>query len=305
VGGLADLASGRVRFIGDPVARIREDFLRGLRFFRFHAAFGRGAPDPEALHAIVAERAGLLRLSRERVRSEMLKLMAAPGVVAMAEVMADTGIFTLLTGGVPRLARLGRVVAIEAGWDAPADALRRLGALALFVEEDAVRLRDRLRLSTDEARRLAAMAAPLFLMSAGSAGRGELPAKAALYRLGPASFVDRAMLAWSDARAAADDPAWRALVDLPGRWAPPPFPSAARISSPAASCLAQGSARRCESWKAIGSPPAFRWSRPGVTRPSNGASRVDRYGHFTTGGREDRIEATLPPVFRPNTVPRS
>ncbi|MFD1333954.1 CCA tRNA nucleotidyltransferase, partial [Methylopila musalis] len=74
VGGLADLAARRVRFIGDPHARIREDYLRILRFFRFHARFAEGAPDPAGLAAATAERDGLARLSRERVRAELLKL---------------------------------------------------------------------------------------------------------------------------------------------------------------------------------------------------------------------------------------
>src|SRR5262245_46618030 len=74
VGGLADVAARRVRFIGDAATRIAEDYLRILRFFRFHAAYGEGAPDPEGVAACIAGRAGLERLSRERIRMEMLKL---------------------------------------------------------------------------------------------------------------------------------------------------------------------------------------------------------------------------------------
>jgi poly(A) polymerase len=82
VGGLPDLEAGRVRFIGDPATRIREDALRILRFFRFHARFGDGPPDAEALAACVAARDSLDRLSRERVRAEFLKLLAATGGAA-------------------------------------------------------------------------------------------------------------------------------------------------------------------------------------------------------------------------------
>jgi tRNA nucleotidyltransferase/poly(A) polymerase len=259
VGGLDDLAAGRVRFIGDPAARIREDYLRVLRFFRFHAAFGRGAPDGAAVDAIVRERAGLTRLSRERVGAEMLKLMAAPGVVAMAELMADTGVFGILTGGVPRLARLARLVAIEAARGAPADALRRLGALALFVAEDAERLQDCLRLSGTETRRLAAMAEQWPQLSAGVA---EADAKAALYRLGPVAFADRALLAWADAGAAADDPAWSAVVDLPGRWTAPRFPIGGRdligrgLHGPAVGAALM---RLEDAWIAAGFPMDDNW----------------------------------------------
>src|SRR6184192_351226 len=77
VGGLYDIAARRVRFIGDPDRRIAEDYLRILRFFRFHAAYGEGAPDGAGVAACIAGRAGLHRLSRERIRMEMLKLLAA------------------------------------------------------------------------------------------------------------------------------------------------------------------------------------------------------------------------------------
>nr|NKR04424.1 CCA tRNA nucleotidyltransferase [Escherichia coli] len=83
VGGVVDLENGRVRFIGDPATRIREDALRILRFFRFQARFGSGAPDPEAVAACVAARDSLSRLSRERIRDEFLKLLMAPGGPAL------------------------------------------------------------------------------------------------------------------------------------------------------------------------------------------------------------------------------
>src|SRR5262249_9071168 len=81
VGGLADLAARRVRFIGDPATRIAEDYLRILRFFRFHAVYGRGLPDREGIRACVAGRAGLEQLSRERIRMETLKLLVAQHAV--------------------------------------------------------------------------------------------------------------------------------------------------------------------------------------------------------------------------------
>ncbi len=92
VGGLPDLAAGRVRFIGDPATRIREDALRILRFFRFHARFGAGPPDAAALAACIAARDALDRLSRERVRAEFLKLLTAPGGVPMVGTLSATGL---------------------------------------------------------------------------------------------------------------------------------------------------------------------------------------------------------------------
>ena len=92
VGGLADIAARRVRFIGDPDLRIAEDYLRILRFFRIHAAFGAGEPDRAGYLACIAARAGLASLSAERVRMEMMKLMVADGAAGAIAAMADGGL---------------------------------------------------------------------------------------------------------------------------------------------------------------------------------------------------------------------
>ncbi len=92
VDGLRDIEARRVRFVGEPATRIAEDYLRILRFFRFHAAYGRGDLDPAGLHACIAGRAGLDTLSRERVRMELLKQLAAARAAATLAVMSDTGI---------------------------------------------------------------------------------------------------------------------------------------------------------------------------------------------------------------------
>src|SRR5207237_9214632 len=85
VGGLEDLRAHHVRFIGDAATRIAEDYLRILRFFRFHACYGAGHPDAAGLHAAIVAREKLGQLSRERVRMELIKLMLAPhGVPALA-----------------------------------------------------------------------------------------------------------------------------------------------------------------------------------------------------------------------------
>ena len=118
VGGLADAAARRVRFIGDPAQRLAEDYLRILRFFRFHAAYGHGAPDPASLHACIAARAGLDTLSRERVRMEVMKLLVTPHAVATLAVMAETGLLGNVLAGVPLLASFANVVKLEAALDA-------------------------------------------------------------------------------------------------------------------------------------------------------------------------------------------
>src|SRR5215475_6941172 len=98
-GGLDDLAHRRVRFIGDPAKRIEEDYLRILRFFRFHAAYGVGHPDATGLAACIAARKGLDQLSRERVRMELLKLLVTPHATATLAVMAQAGLLLLVLGG--------------------------------------------------------------------------------------------------------------------------------------------------------------------------------------------------------------
>src|SRR5712672_3341554 len=100
VGGLDDIAARRVRFIGDPAQRIAEDYLRILRFFRIHAAFGTGQPDRAGYLACIGARAGLATLSAERVRMEMLKLMVADGAAGAVAAMVDGGLLLPIFGGV-------------------------------------------------------------------------------------------------------------------------------------------------------------------------------------------------------------
>lgn len=100
VGGLADIEARRVRFIGDPAQRIAEDYLRILRFFRFHAAYGAGEVDRAGYLACIGGRAGLAGLSAERIRMEMLKLVVANGAAGAVVAMADGGLLQPLFGGV-------------------------------------------------------------------------------------------------------------------------------------------------------------------------------------------------------------
>lgn len=172
-GGLDDLAGRRVRFIGEADARIREDYLRILRFFRFHARYGVGEPDGEGLRACIAGREGLSGLSRERVRAELLKLLVAPGVVTTIRAMAGAGLLMPVIGGVPHLSRFAAVAEDDGEGIHPAF---RLAALAVAVSEDALRLRDRLRLSNEEFDRIERLARAL----EGLGGRAKLPSIAAL-----------------------------------------------------------------------------------------------------------------------------
>jgi poly(A) polymerase len=221
VGGLEDLRAHRVRFIGDAATRIREDYLRILRFFRFHAYYGEGHPDAAGLHAAIVARGGLEQLSRERVRMELMKLMLAPHAVAALAVMAECGLLGPVLGGVPLLASFANMAKVEVAAGLSPDATRRLGALGVTIAEDAERLWQRLRLSNAEHERLAAMGDRWWRVSP---AMGEAAARALIYRIGPEYFTDRVLLAWTRSDANAHDPAWRELAMLPQRWTAPAFP---------------------------------------------------------------------------------
>jgi poly(A) polymerase len=220
VGGLDDIAARRVRFIGEPRRRIEEDYLRILRFFRFHANFAEGAPDSAGLHACVAARAGLETLSRERVRAELLKLLLAPHATATLAIMSECGLLGMILGGVALLASFENLVKAEAALGAEPDAVRRLGALGVWVKEDADRLTSRLRLSGAEAERLLALE-HWWRVAPDSDAQ---PAHALLYELGPQRFLDRVLVAWTRSDEGAADINWRQLATLPQRWTVPGFP---------------------------------------------------------------------------------
>ncbi len=223
VGGLDDLKKRRVRFIGDPAKRIAEDYLRILRFFRFHAAYGDGShPDAAGLSACIAGRAGLEALSRERVRMEVLKLLIATHAVPALVSMGEAGLLVAVLGGVPLLASFANMVKLERELSLAPDPVRRLGALAVSTGEDAERLRQRLRLANSEYDRLASMAQGWWRISAAT---GMHDVRVLVYRLGPEKFLDRALLAWSRAWSeGVADARWHDLVLLPGRWRAPLFP---------------------------------------------------------------------------------
>ena len=230
VAGVPDLLARTVRFIGDPDARITEDYLRVLRFFRFHAHYGRGRPETEGLKACARHKGGLARLSAERVWSETKRLLEAPAPGITLLWMRQTGV---LTAVLPESEKWGidalpGLVAAERdlGW-AP-DPLLRLMAI---VPPDAARMAtmaERLRLSNDEAARLTGWAGA----TAPTAQTNEAALARRLYREGRAAIEDRLRLALASARARAvgDDAAiveagaLSRLLDFVEGWERPIFP---------------------------------------------------------------------------------
>src|SRR6202041_2080577 len=153
-GGLQDLVAGRLRFIGEASARIREDYLRILRLFRFHAWFGKGEIDGEGLRAAAAGRSGLQRLSGERIQKELLRLLEAENPVPSLRAMAATGILAEIVPDGARLDRLERLTAIDAAYYFEADPVLRLATLLPDDSVLAKALAERLRLSNENRDRI-------------------------------------------------------------------------------------------------------------------------------------------------------
>ncbi len=220
VGGLDDIAARRVRFIGEPAQRIAEDYLRILRFFRMHAAYGSGDPDRAGYLACINARSGLATLSAERLRMEMLKLVVAEQATAVLVAMNDGGLLLPVLGGVTYHGAFAAMIAVEHTLHLAPDPVLRLGALAIAVTEDARRLAQRLRLSNAEAKRLDSMGHRWWRLR----GMDDAVARRRLYRLGVDRYRDRVMLAWARAGRNADTARWIDLVTLPDRWTAPKFP---------------------------------------------------------------------------------
>lgn len=224
LGGLADLAARRVRFIGDARARIREDALRILRFFRFHARYSPGSIDEEGLAACAAERHLLGHLSAERVRAELLKLLEAAGAADAIAAMATHGFIVQILGRAPRIGVLRHLVAQDGAHQRPADALLRLSVLAVAVEEDRGFLGERLRLSREEARALIVLDPPLMRLLA----LDDRARRRALYAMGAERWQRVAMAGAASSSDPGEIDAWEVLAALPAAWPVPKFPLAGR-----------------------------------------------------------------------------
>ncbi|MGI9412309.1 MAG: CCA tRNA nucleotidyltransferase [Hyphomicrobiales bacterium] len=221
LGGYPDLIARRVRFAGNPSARIEEDYLRILRFFRFHAVFGGVETDAEGLAACAAHRGGLDQLSGERINQELFRLLPAPGAVEVVEVMADAGILEHVVPTAADVPRFVALCAIEAACGRGPDGLLRLAALGLHGPQDVVRLRERLVLTNAQTARLERIAAPAMALDA---AMPDTARREALYRLGPDGYGDAVLFTWAASDAAPDDRHWQALLRLPEQWSAPALP---------------------------------------------------------------------------------
>ncbi len=184
-GGLDDLRSRTVRFIGEPLQRIAEDHLRILRYFRFHARYGHGDPDPHALEACTERANDLMALSRERIADELTKLFALGDPTPTVRLMCERGLFAPVVPEIGEVDRLAALVAAEVAAFVEPHPLRRLACLLPRDPEVAARVAARLKMSNKARKRLASAADPSL---------GPNP-RALAYRIGTEGAVDRLLLA--------------------------------------------------------------------------------------------------------------
>jgi poly(A) polymerase len=208
--GIRDLRHGKVRFVGDPATRIREDVLRLLRFYRFHAWYGRGEADAASRAGCRASTPLLPTLSGERVQAELLKLLGAKDPLPSLSLMQEDGVLQRILPNTRALDVVARLVKLEA----KPDALRRLAAL-LSGASDGEALARKLKFSNADRERLVALAEPVPLTSDAAEQRR------LLHRLGRDLYVDRVLLS----AAKADDAATvKKLLASAAKWKPVAFP---------------------------------------------------------------------------------
>lgn len=195
-GGYEDALAGRVIFIGDADQRLREDYLRILRFFRFNAWYGAGI-DADGLAACERQREGLAKIARERIWKELKKLLAAPQPRVAVEAMGESGVLEAVLPEHQSTDALHNLELTEQLTGVQPDPMLRLMALlprsALAVQQT----QGALRLSNDESARLTMWAADNLPDPVGMKSKA---LRATLYWHGKQAVVDRAMLAGADVR---------------------------------------------------------------------------------------------------------
>jgi poly(A) polymerase len=206
--------------VGNPARRIEEDRLRILRFFRFHAWFGKGDLDSDGLAACRAGADGIANLSAERVRVEILRLLEAPDPSPIMKIMVEQGVLSNLLAEATRFGRLDRLVKIETELDR-VDPVRRLGAILKIDGSSMPEISDRLRLSNAERDRLVAL---LNCDAALNPSRSDTETRRMQYALGSQLFVNTALLRWAESGDAPNSPAWGAYIHATEQRQQPVFP---------------------------------------------------------------------------------
>ena len=219
--GIADLKDRRIRFIGDAATRIAEDYLRILRFFRFHAWYGKGEPDADGIKACADARENLRQLSAERVRDEVLKLLAADNAVAAVRQLAATGILSIVLPEAARLDRFENLTEVEVNQLFTSDPILRLASVLDLNKDGVETFAQRLRLSNKERARITAMLTDETKIVAYLSIK---EVRKALYKIGVECFKDRVMLGWASDRKGHNTFQWRAMLAMADSWQKPDFP---------------------------------------------------------------------------------
>jgi tRNA nucleotidyltransferase/poly(A) polymerase len=152
--GLADIKTQTVRFIGNAENRIREDFLRSLRYYRFACQFTKPPFDPLAISATINLKDGLRSLSAERIKSELFKIVSAPEPIEVVTELYKNGILAALLGTAPNIRAFKKLVELEKKLNQQADAALRLAVLSTWHKGDVDRLSKRFKLSKNETRKI-------------------------------------------------------------------------------------------------------------------------------------------------------
>jgi poly(A) polymerase len=205
--GYDDILRRRIRFVGAPSGRIKEDYLRILRFFRFLSVYPDLKAETAGLAACVRMRKGLQTLSAERIAQEMLKLLAGANAVPVLKLMARNGVLKYVISFRDEFRTIARL---------PPDPILR----AVVLAKDPISLQQDWRLSNEQGRRIE----NLLGCSLPTAGLRENEQRRILYHVGAETWRDSVRLAWARSRAPLSDRAWKRMVALPSRWQAPRFP---------------------------------------------------------------------------------
>ncbi len=222
--GWQDCSAKHVRFIGEPTARIKEDHLRILRYYRFAAHYQQGPLDQAAISATIQQRAGLAHLSKERIHSEVIKLLSAEHLGPVISQLYQNGLLLQILGTAPNITLLEKLTAIEANLNLDPDPTVRLGMLAAYHEGDVKRLAKRLALSNHEQATLA------LCLSAKPFDRwtthqpDEHTHKVHHYQMGREAYLTAFIASWARSGHAPSSKNLHRLYQTAGKWPELKFP---------------------------------------------------------------------------------
>jgi poly(A) polymerase len=209
--GYEDILRNRIIFVGAPAVRIKEDYLRILRYFRFLSAYKNLKPDNAGLAACVKLREGLFTLSAERIAGEMFKLLVGPRAVSILKLMAKHNVLKNVIAHNDEFRTISRL---------PPDAILRAFVLA----KKPSALQDEWRLSNGQAKRIESLLETVLP----SPKLRENEQRRILYEVGEQAWLDSVHVAWARSRAPLTDRTWKRMVSLPSRWPVPIFPVSGR-----------------------------------------------------------------------------